>query len=75
MLAALQAAGITVVDGQQVFMEAGRIKTPDEITLLSTAASMVDAAYENLYEFLRPGVPENETVGLVSKTLYELGSE
>ena len=75
VLAALQAAGITVVDGQQVFMEARRIKTPDEITLLSTAASMVDAAYENLYEFLRPGVRENETVGLVSKTLYDLGSE
>ena len=36
---------------------------------------MVDAAYENLYEFLRPGVRENECVGLVSKTLYDLGSE
>ncbi|MBN9605157.1 MAG: aminopeptidase P family protein [Actinomycetales bacterium] len=75
VLAALTAAGITVVDGQQVFMEARRVKTRDEITLLSTAASMVDAAYENLYEFLRPGVRENETVGLVSKTLYDLGSE
>lgn len=75
VLGALNAAGITVVDGQQVFMEARRIKTQDEITLLSTAASMVDAAYENLYEFLRPGVRENEAVGLVSKTLYDLGSE
>ena len=28
---------------------------------------MVDAAYEPLYEFLRPGVRENEAVGLVSK--------
>jgi len=36
---------------------------------------MVDAAYEELYEFLRPGVRENETVGLVAKTLYDLGSE
>ncbi len=36
---------------------------------------MVDAAYEDLYEFLRPGVRENECVGLVSKTLYDLGSE
>jgi len=36
---------------------------------------MVDAAYENLYEFLRPGVRENETVGVVAKTLYDLGSE
>ena len=75
ILFALQAEGISVVDGQQVFLEARRIKTPDEITLLTTAASMVDAAYENLYEFLKPGVKENECVGLVAKTLYDLGSE
>ncbi len=36
---------------------------------------MVDAAYTELYEFLRPGVRENECVGLVSKVLYDLGSE
>jgi Xaa-Pro aminopeptidase len=75
ILFALQQEGITVLDGQQVFMEARRIKTGDEIRLLTQAASMVDAAYENLYEFLRPGVRENEAVGLVAKTLYDLGSE
>jgi Xaa-Pro aminopeptidase len=72
---ALQAKGIKVVDGQQVFLAARRIKTKDEITLLTTAASMVDTAYDRLYEFLRPGVKENEAVGLVSKILYEAGSE
>ncbi|MBX3094949.1 MAG: aminopeptidase P family protein, partial [Cryobacterium sp.] len=56
ILFALQQAGITVVDGQQLFMEARRIKTGDEIRLLTQAASMVDAAYEELYQFLRPGV-------------------
>lgn len=75
ILFALQRAGIQVVDGQQVFMEARRIKTSDEIRLLTQAAAMVDAAYEELYRFLRPGVRENETVGLVAKTLYDLGSE
>ncbi len=75
VLFALQAAGVPVVDGQQLFLEARRIKTPDEIGLLTQAASMVDTAYENLYEFLRPGVRENECVGLVAKTLYDLGSE
>src|ERR1700734_982717 len=75
VLAALTAAGITVTDGQQVFMEARRIKTGDEITLLSQACAMVDAAYDGLYEFLRPGVRENECVGLVAKVLYDLGSE
>src|SRR5215470_14179389 len=75
ILMALQGEGITVVDGQQAFLDAGRIKTQDEIALLTQACSMVDAAYEELYEFLRPGVRENETVGLVAKTLYDLGSE
>jgi len=75
ILFALQAAGVKVVDGQQLFLEARRIKTRDEIGLLTQAASMVDAAYDRLYEFLRPGVRENECVGLVSKVLYDLGSE
>jgi Xaa-Pro dipeptidase len=75
VLTALQAAGLTVVDGQQVFLNARRIKTQDEISLLAQACSMVDAAYEELYAFLRPGVRENECVGLVSKVLYDLGSE
>jgi Xaa-Pro aminopeptidase len=75
ILFALQREGITVIDGQQVFMEARRVKTDDEIGLLTHAASMVDAAYEELYRFLRPGVRENECVGLVAKTLYDLGSE
>ncbi|MER7607732.1 Xaa-Pro peptidase family protein [Nocardioides sp. NPDC127503] len=75
ILFALQREGIDVVDGQQVFMEARRIKTNDEIRLLTQAASMVDAAYEELHRFLRPGIRENEAVGLVAKTLYDLGSE
>jgi Xaa-Pro dipeptidase len=75
ILSALQEEGHTVVDGQQLFLEARRIKTVDEIALLTQACSMVDAAYEELYAFLRPGVRENECVGLVSKVLYDLGSE
>jgi Xaa-Pro aminopeptidase len=75
VLLALQAAGFPVVDGQQVFLEARRLKTADEIGLLTQAASMVDTAYEGLYDFLRPGVRENECVGLVNKILYDLGSE
>src|SRR3954469_2664105 len=75
ILAALRAEGIDVVDGQQVFLEARRVKTVDEIALLTQACTMVDAAYDELYSFLRPGVRENECVGLVSKVLYDLGSE
>lgn len=75
ILFAMQKAGIEVVDGQQVFLNARAIKLEDEVKLLTQAASMVDAAYTELYEFLKPGVRENETVALVAKTLYDLGSE
>jgi Xaa-Pro aminopeptidase len=75
VLFALRAKGLEVVDGQQLMLETRKIKTRDEITLLNTACMMVDAAYEELYRFMRPGVRENECVGLVSKVLYDLGSE
>jgi Xaa-Pro aminopeptidase len=75
VLFALQDAGIKVVDGQQLMQRARVIKSQDEITLLNTACMMVDAAYEELYRAMRPGMRENECVGLVNKVLYELGSE
>jgi len=75
VLFALQAQGIKVVDGQQLMHEVRKIKTQDEITLLNTATMMVDAAYDELYRFMKPGVRENECVGVVSKVLYDLGSE
>ncbi len=75
VLFALQAEGIKVVDGQQLMQQARLIKTQDEITLLNSACMMVDAAYDELYRFMKPGVRENECVGLVSKVLYDLGSE
>jgi Xaa-Pro aminopeptidase len=75
VLRALEAAGITVVDCQALMQEVRKIKTADEIVLLNTACSMVDAAYEGLFRALRPGMRENECVALVNRVLYELGSE
>jgi Xaa-Pro aminopeptidase len=75
ILFALQKLGITVVDGQQLMSTVRMIKTQDELTLLNMSAGMVDAAYEELYRMLRPGVGENEAVGVASKVLYDLGSE
>jgi Xaa-Pro aminopeptidase len=75
VLFALQQRGVTVIDGQQLMLEARKIKTVDEITLLTQAASMVDASYQLIYENLRPGIRENDCVAMVSKFLYEQGSE
>jgi Xaa-Pro aminopeptidase len=75
ILFALQKEGIRIVDGQQMMSDARVIKTKDEIALLNHSAMMVDAAYDELYRAMKPGMRENEAVGLVSKVLYDLGSE
>lgn len=75
VLFALQNEGIKVVDGQQLMQSARVIKTQDEISLLNMAAMLVDGAYDELYRALRPGIRENELVGLASKFLYDNGSE
>ena len=75
VLRALEAAGITVVDGQALMQDIRMVKTDDEITLLNTACAMVDAAYDDLFRAMKPGFRENECVALVSKRLFELGSE
>jgi Xaa-Pro aminopeptidase len=75
VLFALQREGIQVVDGQQLLSDARMIKTQDEIALLNHSAMMVDAAYDELYRAMKPGMSENQAVGLAAKTLYDLGSE
>jgi Xaa-Pro aminopeptidase len=75
VLFALQAAGITVADGQALMQDIRKIKTEDEITLLNTACAMVDSAYDHLYRAMKPGFRENDCVALVNKVLFELGSE
>ena len=75
VLFALQKEGIKVVDGQALMSEARLIKTRDEISLLNHSAMMVDAAYDELYRAMKPGMSENQAVGLVSKVLYDMGSE
>jgi Xaa-Pro aminopeptidase len=75
MLFELQRLGLDVLDGQQTMLDARQIKSPDEILLLSMAASMVDGVYQLIYERLKPGIRENDLVALVSKRLYEMGSD
>ena len=75
MFFALQEAGLNVVDGQQIMLEAREIKNVDEIQLLNQAASMVDGVYHMIWEELKPGVRENDIVALANKMLYEMGSD
>ena len=71
----LQNAGMNIVDGQQVMLDAREIKNIDEITILNQAATMVDGVYHMIYEELKPGVRENDIVALSNQMLYEMGSD
>lgn len=71
----MQRQGLHVVDIQQEMLDARQIKSADEIMLLSQAAAMVDGVYQDIAEALKPGVRENEIVGLASKRLYDMGSD
>ncbi|HEU0285888.1 MAG TPA: Xaa-Pro peptidase family protein [Nocardioidaceae bacterium] len=71
----MQRQGLTVVDCQQLMLDARQIKSNDEIMLLTQAAAMVDGVYQDIVEALKPGVRENEIVALASKRLIEMGSD
>jgi Xaa-Pro aminopeptidase len=71
----LEKAGLKLVDGQQVMLDAREIKNIDEITLLNQAAAMVDGTYHMIWEELKPGVRENDIVAKANKMLYEMGSD
>ncbi len=75
MMFELERVGLNVRDGQQVMLDAREIKSQDEIMLLNTAASMVDAVYHMIYEELKPGVRESDIVARATKMLFEMGSD
>ena len=75
MMFELEKAGLKIVDGQQIMLEAREIKSADEIALLNRAAAMVDGAYHLIHEQLKPGVRENDIVAEVNKFLYTHGSD
>ena len=58
----MQRQGLTVVDCQQLMLDARQIKSPDEIMLLNQAAAMVDGVYQDIVEALKPGVRESHQV-------------
>jgi Xaa-Pro aminopeptidase len=75
MMFALQDAGMQIVDGQQIMLDAREIKNIDEIVLLNQAAAMVDGVYHMIWEELKPGVRENQIVAKANAMLYEMGSD
>jgi Xaa-Pro aminopeptidase len=75
VLKALEAEGLTIANAEGLMQSARVIKSIDEVSLLETAATLVDAAYDELFRQMRVGAKESEMVAVVNSVLYNLGSE
>jgi Xaa-Pro aminopeptidase len=75
LILALQGEGFRLGDGQDVMLNARMIKTEDEIQIMRNGAATVDAAFDRLARFIRPGVRENDIQAEAAHELHRLGSQ
>jgi Xaa-Pro aminopeptidase len=64
-----------LVDGQAVMLDARKNKTFEEIQLLKMGYVISEAAMQDAYEALRPGVRESELVGIALRRMWDFASE
>lgn len=76
LIEGLQDAGVRVsLRGQELMFQARKIKNRHEVECLRIAAAIADAQFQAIKEMLRPGVRENEIMGMMHKVAYDLGAE
>ncbi len=72
---ALKKEGLNLVPGWPMMLEMRTIKTQDEITCFKIVASMCSAAYQRVWEGLRPGITDIDVTRLARNALYDVGSD
>jgi Xaa-Pro dipeptidase len=75
LLRALEKEGLRIVDGQQTILDAQVVKTPEEVELIETSISIVEAAFWEVVNHTHPGVKESDVSGMMRNVMYRLGSE
>jgi Xaa-Pro dipeptidase len=75
LLRALEDEGLRIVDGQQTLLNSQVIKTPEEIELVETSISIVEAAFWEVVNHAHPGIKESEISAMMRDVMYRLGSE
>lgn len=73
-LVASLAPGAELVDGGPALRAARRIKGPEEVVCIRTAAVLAEAALDAMASAVAPGVTERALVGVHSRRLAELGA-
>lgn len=72
---ALEAQGLTLTDADETLEAARIIKSMDEIELLRQSAAVCEAALYDLDQAIRPGITENELMGIFWHKLLAMGGE
>lgn len=72
---ALQQTGLHLVDADEPIERARQIKLMAEIDLMRHAAAVCEAALYDMQQAIRPGVTENELLGVYWHKLCALGGE
>jgi len=72
---ALEGEGLALADADEAIQAAREIKTSDEIELLKQSAAVCEAALFDLEKSIRPGVTENELLGIFWHRMLALGGE
>lgn len=68
-------AGVTVVSAHRTMLEARRIKSEEEIQCLRMAATISEACHAVALEHIKPGIKENELVGVIHQKALSLGAD
>ncbi|MEY4631455.1 MAG: hypothetical protein RIQ81_1575 [Pseudomonadota bacterium] len=73
--AALEKAGVTLVDADQCIVEAKLLKSADEIKLLRESCGIAEAALHKMAAAIAPGISEQELFGIFFGKAVEMGAE
>ncbi|MEE2716676.1 MAG: Xaa-Pro peptidase family protein [SAR324 cluster bacterium] len=74
-IAALQAEGVEIFNGQEVTELARRIKSPEEIKAMRIAIAVNDEGFRRMEHMMRPGLTENAVWSVLHQANIELGGE
>jgi Xaa-Pro aminopeptidase len=70
---ALENIGVKVADARYMMMETRGVKTEDEVNCMRMAGALVEIAYAEMIDFLRPGRRENEVAAVGYAALWRNG--
>jgi Xaa-Pro aminopeptidase len=74
-VAALQAEGITLGDGQEVLEQARRIKSAEELACMKQAVTVCEIGMARMRAALEPGMTENQLWSILHQVNIAMGGE